>query len=285
VNILIINLGPHGDVLRTTILLNQFQHDNIYWLTSVRNKDILNSPLIKKVFFVESISIDFEYHLIKYDIVISLNEEHPFKNEVQYNKIIGVKKDRSYTIDSAYWFNMSLISVFGEEEANRLKKKNRKSYNQILIEMVGGTWNEQEYQIDYKPIESNKIGLIKSVNGIWRSKKWNGFDELYERLSKDFEVSFLDLKPTVKEHIEDINNCRLIVCPDTLGMHIAIALKKKVVALFNCTSPYEIYDYGRVTKIVSPLYEEQFYTKECSEELFNSISVDEVYNGVITSLK
>jgi len=274
-NVLIINIGPHGDVLRTTILLNQFKHSNIYWLTSVRNIDILNSKLIKKLFFIEDLSPD--YHSIKYDLVISLNEEYPFQEDVESEKIVGVKKDLSYTEESEYWFNMSLISKYGSCLANRLKKDNRKSYNQILIEMVGGEWNNQEYIIDYELINSNKIGLIKSVNGSWKSKQWNGFDELYNILSKNYDVSFLELKPTIKEHIEDINKCGLIICPDTFGMHVAIALKKRVIALFNSTSPHEIYDYGRLTKVVSPLYEELFYVKEYNENLSSSIDVQKIY--------
>ena len=274
-NVLIINVGPHGDVLRTTVLLNQFKDANIYWLTSVRNLDILNSKLIKKLFLIENLSHDY-YH-IYYDLVISLNEEYPFKDDVLYDKLIGVKPDGTYTEDSKEWFDMSLISVYGKEKANQLKKENKKPYNQILIEMVGGTWEEHEYDIDYEPIESNKIGLIRTVNGIWKSKKWNGFDELYSLLKKDYDVTFLDVRQTVKEHIADINSCGIIVCPDTFGMHVAIALRKKVIALFNTTSPDEIHDYGRVIKVTSPLYDKYFYTKEHSDELSNSIDVMDVY--------
>ena len=42
-----------------------------------------------------------------------------------------------------------------------------------------------------------------------------------------------------------LNACRLIVTNDSLGMHLAIALKKKVVALFGPTSCREVYLYGR----------------------------------------
>jgi ADP-heptose:LPS heptosyltransferase len=43
----------------------------------------------------------------------------------------------------------------------------------------------------------------------------------------------------------------LIVCSDTLGMHLAIALKKKVIALFGPTCPQEIDLYDRGTKLFS----------------------------------
>jgi heptosyltransferase-2 len=277
VNVLIINIGPHGDVLRTTVLLNEFKHANIYWLTSVRNIDILNSKLIKKLFFIED--IEEEYYNIFYDIVISLNEEYPFEENVKFGKLIGVTKEKKYTDDSSYWFDMSLISKYGKEKADELKKLNMKSHGQILIEMVGGEWNSQEYVFEYEKRESDKIGIISTVDGIFKGKIWNGFDIL----KKNFQVEILEWKPTIKEHIEDINKCGLIICPDTFGMHAAIAMKKKVIALFNCTSPHEIYDYGRVRKIISPLYEKYFYTKEYSEELSNSISVDDVI-GILENL-
>jgi heptosyltransferase-2 len=278
-NILIINIGPYGDVLRTTILLNEFIGHKVYWLTSIKNKDILVSELIYKKFYIENILSD--YYTIYYDIVISLNEEYPFKYDVKCNKLIGIDKNKEYTNDSSYWFDMSLSSKYGKEKANELKMKNRKTYNQIIIEMVGGNWAEQDYVFPFNKVESNKIGLIDSVSGIWKSKKWNGFNKLYELLKSDgLNVSFLQRKLTLKEHINDLNDCNLIICPDTFGMHLGIALKKKVISLFNSTSPYEIYDYGRLYKIVSPVYEKFFYSKEYDENLSNSIDVELVYKKI-----
>ena len=40
----------------------------------------------------------------------------------------------------------------------------------------------------------------------------------------------------------------VVVCSDTLGMHLAIALKKKIVVLFGPTCPQEIDLYGRGVK-------------------------------------
>jgi heptosyltransferase-2 len=276
--VLIINIGPYGDVLRTTVLLNEFKNDSVYWLTSNKNIDILNSKFIKKLFFIEDLSD--EYYSIKYDLVISLNEEYPFKEDVKYDKLIGIKNDGTYTDDSAYWFNMSLASKYDKCVANKLKKQNKKSYNQILIEMIGGKWEDQEYIFEYENIESNKIGLISTIDGVFKSKRWNGFNELYEILKNKYDIEFLEWKSSIKEHINDINKCGLIICPDTFGMHAAIAMKKKIITIFNCTSPYEIYGYGRMKKIVSPLYSKYFYTKEYNEELSNSINVNKIIKQI-----
>lgn len=277
-NVLIINIGPFGDVLRTTVLLNVFKNDNIYWLTSVKNIEILNSKSITELFFIENISKN--YFKIKYDLIISLNEEYPFRFDVKFDQLIGVYNEKQYTNDSSAWFDMSLISKYGIEKSNILKKNNRKSYNQILIEMINEKWTEQDYVFDYNNnIKNNlRIGLIDTVEGIWKSKRWDKFQELYNLLKNDFKVDFLNMKTNLTEHINDINNCNIIICPDTFGMHAALAMKKNVIALFNSTSPHEIYNYNnKLVKVINPLYDKFFYTKEYNYELSNSIETDLIY--------
>jgi heptosyltransferase-2 len=46
-------------------------------------------------------------------------------------------------------------------------------------------------------------------------------------------------------YMDWINSCRLLVTNDSLGLHIALALKKKVVVLYGPTNPNETYFYGR----------------------------------------
>jgi len=296
-NILIINLGPPGDVLRTTVILREL-NGNIYWLSSKKCKDVLNSNKIKKIFFIEDDMIIEQLKTCFFDLAINLNEQKEaldFLEKSNYKKIIGVYENRekiNYTTESAYWFDMSLISRFGKEKANELKLKNKKSYPQILIEMIGKEWNGQEYDLG---IDLNKakekeirgrIGLINVVTGLWPNKSWFGYEKLAEVLRKDrYDVVFLGMRSSIKEHIEDIEKCELIVCGDTLGMHIAIALKKKVVALFNCTSPSEIYDYGCLIKIESPKLKKYFYKKEYSKEAVEAIKIGLVLNAIKKLLK
>jgi ADP-heptose:LPS heptosyltransferase len=64
-----------------------------------------------------------------------------------------------------------------------------------------------------------------------------------------------------------------VICGDTLAMHLGLALGKRVVALFTCTSPWEIYGYGRLAKVVSPLLERFFYQRQYSVEPGDTISV------------
>jgi len=94
------------------------------------------------------------------------------------------------------------------------------------------------------------------------------------------DITESDMIKGIKKHIEDINNCELIVCGDTLGLHLSLALGKKIVALFNCTPSQEIGEYPYLEKIISPKYDKYFFRRDFSEEAVNSIKVEDVYSRV-----
>ena len=48
----------------------------------------------------------------------------------------------------------------------------------------------------------------------------------------------------MEEYFDWINSCRVIVTNDSFGLHLAIALKKKIVAVYGSTSANETYLYG-----------------------------------------
>src|ERR1044071_6701681 len=84
------------------------------------------------------------------------------------------------------------------------------------------------------------------------------------------------------EHLADVRNHCCLVSGDSLPMHFALGTGTPCVSLFTCTSPWEIDDYGVQRKIVSPLLEEFFYKRECDQRATTAISVDEVFNAVIS---
>ena len=71
----------------------------------------------------------------------------------------------------------------------------------------------------------------------------------------------LSQRPTLRAYLSDINRCGLLVAADTLGMHAALALRKRVVAVFNCTSPHEIHGYGRLRRVVNERLADFFYAR------------------------
>jgi heptosyltransferase-2 len=70
----------------------------------------------------------------------------------------------------------------------------------------------------------------------------------------------------------------LIVTSDTLGMHLAIALKKPTVALFGPTCPQEIDLYGRGTKLFEGIDCSPCYKPTCPETVcMSAITPDRVF--------
>jgi ADP-heptose:LPS heptosyltransferase len=73
-----------------------------------------------------------------------------------------------------------------------------------------------------------------------------------------------------------------VVTGDTTALHLAIALKKKVLAIFGPTCAQEIELYGRGEKIVSPLSCAPCYRRSCSvvPNCMEAISAGEVMRKI-----
>jgi ADP-heptose:LPS heptosyltransferase len=73
----------------------------------------------------------------------------------------------------------------------------------------------------------------------------------------------------------------VLVCSDTLAMHLAIALKKKTVVLFGSTSPQEIDLYGRGIKLSSGAPCAPCYKQACADmRCMRDISPEKVLEAV-----
>lgn len=111
----------------------------------------------------------------------------------------------------------------------------------------------------------------------------NAQDKIIERL-KGYEYPILKNNPenTLREYMSVVNACDLVITGDTLTMHLALALNKKVIGLFFCTPPWEVDGYERLTTITSPLLLDYFYEDQSTydpktiEQLQNSISIEDV---------
>ncbi len=86
---------------------------------------------------------------------------------------------------------------------------------------------------------------------------------------------------TLLEFAGLIDRLALVVTSDTLGMHLAIALQKKVVALFGPTAPQEIDLYGRGVKLFlaescAPCYRQTCPDARCMRAITPELVFDEV---------
>lgn len=155
--------------------------------------------------------------------------------------------------------------------------------------MIGKKFNGEEYILNFKRNSANFkkngkktiIGIENRADNRWPTKKWDKYVRLSNILLRDdAKVTFLKQRRTIYQYINDINKCDLLITGDTLALHIALALKIKVVSIFTCTSPTEIYDYSRMVKVVSLALDKAFYNTEYIKEAVDAISLESVYKAV-----
>ena len=144
-SVLIIKLGATGDVVRTTPLLRRLDGP-VSWITAEKNLALLEG-------------IDREVRCVSwenrkrvadtaYDLVINLEDDREtssFLKELKFKQLFGAylngDDQLTYTSDSRDWFDLSLISTYGREEADRLKLLNRRTYQELIFEGLGLGFN------------------------------------------------------------------------------------------------------------------------------------------------
>ncbi len=169
----------------------------------------------------------------------------------------------------------------------------------------------ENFIIENKILKNKLIGIHIGSSPRWPSKAWGNErikEFIKEANSQSYDILLLagpdDIKKqeklitelknnnikvftndpynSVKEFSALVKICQQMICSDSLSLHISLALKKPTIALFFCTTPHEVEGYGLLKKIVSPLYNDFFPERQdqYSEELINSISVEEVLNAL-----
>lgn len=135
-----------------------------------------------------------------------------------------------------------------------------------------------------------KERFLKLVNLLIEKKKATAFllgGEGEKKINKWIEERAIDKvyntgsKNSLREFAGFISFLDLVLSSDSLAMHLALALKKKVVVLFGSTCPQEIELYGQGKKIFagvdcSPCYKETCSDMKCmkaitSEDVFKEI--------------
>jgi ADP-heptose:LPS heptosyltransferase len=112
-------------------------------------------------------------------------------------------------------------------------------------------------------------------------KNWAYYEALSDLLKeRGLTVNVLPHRATLLEHLADVAGHRCVVSGDSLPMHLALGSGVPCVTLFNCTSPWEICDYGLMTKVVSPVLGEFFYKRGFDKRATTAISVEDVFTIV-----
>ena len=249
-----------GDVLRTTPLLVLYPKDSITWVT-----DLAAFPLLEGNTRIHKV--------LPYDFTTSLQlTAEEFDRVINLEKIPGIcaLADRIRARRSRYGFTFN--SQSGEAEAfdkayevlavscdPQAKKQNKRPSQELLFEMVGAKWNGERYSLGYQPsgIEQYDVALNTQVGEKWPSKAWPllNWDVLEEVLVKQgYRVTRQDeLKGgkrvnrfnTLPAYMDWLYSSRLLVSNDSLGLHLGLAMDKKVLGLFGPTPSSEVHFYGQ----------------------------------------
>lgn len=288
---LVLKLGATGDVVRTTPLLEKFTGP-VTWVTAAKNLSLLEGLRGN----LRSLPWE-DRHLAasqRYDLVINLEdtlEAGLYVQSLKFDRIFGAFLEAgdhlTYTEDSRGWFDLSLISRFGRQAADRLKLENRRTYQDLIFNGLGFQFNGETYRLP-EPTWTNlsgDIAIAAEAGPVWPMKNWAFYDLLKQKLeAQGLIVNYLPRRETLLEHLGDVQSHRCLVGGDSLPMHFALGRGTRCVTLFNCTSPWEIYDYGLQQKIVSPLLKEFFYQRGNDARATMAIRLEDVFGAVMSRL-
>jgi len=287
-SILIIKLGATGDVVRTTPFLRRLEGP-VSWITAEHNL-----PLLEGI-SCEPRCVSWENRNrvadTAYDLVINLEDDREsssFLKQLKFKQLFGAHLNGddklTYTSDSRAWFDLSLISTYGREKADRLKLFNRRTYQELIFSGLGLEFKDESYYLP--PARATglqgDVAISSTAGPVWPMKKWAYYDELKKELqATGLKVNVLQNRAGLLEHLADVQGHRCLISGDSLPMHLALGSGVRCVSIFTCTSPWEICGYGLQEKIVSPFLEKFFYARGYDVRATTAITVDEVFRAVM----
>jgi heptosyltransferase-2 len=239
-----------GDVLRTTVILYPFEHDHVTWLVDEHAYPLLEgNPYIQRLLTYNLTSV-LQLQRERFDTVINL-EKVPgicaLADSVSAWRRYGFRFDEQQGIAEGYDGCEKVVSLCRNGD---LKRTYTGSWQESLLHVVGAEWQGQEYILGYRPksAELYDVGLNWAVGSKWPNKSWPAakWEDLKKMLDGN-RVSYSSQQgmDNLHAYIDWINSCRLLVTNDSLGLHIALALRKKVVVMYGPTNPNETFFYDR----------------------------------------
>lgn len=315
--ILIIKLGAIGDVIRTTPLLHKlkevYPNHEIWWLTYT--PDIVPS-LVDRIYNYDIESIEV-IKQTKFDVLINLDKD------TQAGAIANITQAENkfgFTLENGKPAPINELArhKFLTGLFDDLNKENTKSYPEEIFEICGFKFNNEEYILESESYNWNLdsygakiIGLNTGCGARWTSRLWSdeNWIKLIIKLIKNnyypillggkqeheknlmFEektgAKYLGYFP-LKKFISLVNQTDAVVSAVTMGMHIAIGLKKPLILMNNIFNPKEFELYGR-GEIIQPSKEcKCYFSAKCrNDEYFcmDHLSVEQIFDAILRALK
>jgi len=233
-----------GDVFRHTVLLHRYVGDRVTWLTTESAVPLLkDNPWISE--------------LLIYD-----EETAKALQKREFDELVCLEKTPTIcrlANSIKAWSRFGFGWNGNRMEAHPLAQSavdiaNGKDHflpiQALLYQMVGDYWRGEGYVLGYQPRyrPAFDVGLNFRVGSKWPAKTWpiHHWMFLKDRLeSSGFTVNWQEGESDLDQYMDWIGAARLIVTSDSLGMHLGLAMGKKVVALFGASPSNGIYMYGQ----------------------------------------
>jgi heptosyltransferase-2 len=330
-----VKLDALGDVLRTTSVLPSLKRAygtcHVTWVTSDGARDLfVGNPLVDEVLLFPSTCLP-ALLTRRFDVAIN-----PDASPRSCELATIARADARHGFVIGKGGQVVPLSPAAEEwlvagGSDPAKRKNEKTYQQVLHEMCGVSAEAQHIVLRLTQEETRGRGQFAASAGVdldrpvlgintgagkrWRLKKWRaeGFVDVIGSVLEATEARVVLLggeaerernclihshfpqrvsNPEVtslRGFIRLVDLCDVVLTGDTLALHVATGLGKRVVAIFGPTSSKEIDLYGRGTKIAPGIDCTCCYKTDCSREpncmdLVRSETVFEAVAGELASL-
>ncbi len=306
--ILVIKLGAIGDVIRTTPLLHrlkkEFPHAEVWWLTLT--PDMIPSGVdVVLPFTAQSMATLLA---TSFDILYCLDKD---KEACALASMISAEVKKGYTLKNGKCIPLDASGdhKFLTGAFDDISKSNIQSYQEEIFEICGFKFQGEEYimrevpSYDWKlPRDRKIVGLNTGCGGRWTSRLWP--DEYWIELA----IKLREAGQTVlllggeQEHeknlrlasrsgalypghfplprfTDEVRQCDCIVTAVTMGMHLAIGLKKRLVLFNNIfnRNEFELYNRG---VILEPDFDcDCFYSPTCPNNCMQYLRVGTVFDA------
>ena len=162
-DILLIKLGALGDVVRPTCLLRplerKYPRSRIWWATAKEALPLLrNQPDLYRILPIQKQPPEI-LRQRRFFLLVNMDEDPSacgWARRIPAQRVIGATTDPSgkllYTPDSAPYFSLGLLNRDSDgslRTADALKRKNKKTYQEIWVEILG--LDRRNYPRDYEP--------------------------------------------------------------------------------------------------------------------------------------
>ena len=181
-----------------------------------------------------------------YPLILNLTkEEKEWSREFRKKHEVG-EKHFLIGVNTGAGPNWPLKALPLEKTVKLIKDLHNKNQTVILL---GGP-NEKERNIEI--LKKLKVKPIKNkTQNIFRKfiSKIISFESIVGTSKFNIKLINAGTENTLRKFISIINALDILITSDTLTLHVAVALKKRVVCFFGPTSAEEIELYGQGVKI------------------------------------